>query len=90
MSAADDTAEVLRILTGKLEHYRGAFVKSAREYDAYRKMVDRILTETKCREMGHVDAESLIESLRQQFHEGLVMLTEPVPAGSVITTSATL
>jgi hypothetical protein len=61
MSAADDTAEVLRILT-----------------------------ETKCREMGHVDAESLIESLRQQFHEGLVMLTEPVPAGSVITTSATL
>lgn len=42
--------------------------------------IDDVLTEIKSREMGHVDAETLIEAIRQRMHEELTMLI-PLPEG---------
>ena len=42
--------------------------------------VEDTLTEFKCREMGHVDAETLSEQMRQRLREDLLALI-PLPEG---------
>lgn len=41
-----------------------------------RARMDETLTEFKSRELGHTDAESLIESIRQRLHEDLAMMVD--------------
>jgi len=48
-----------------------------------RATVDDTLTEFKGREMGHVEAESLIESIRARLHENLAMMCGVELQGSV-------
>ena len=39
-----------------------------------RVVVDDVLTEFRSREMGHVDAEVLIEDIRRRLHDDLLLL----------------
>ena len=48
-----------------------------------RACVESTLNEFKCAEMGHVDAETLIESIRQRLHENLAMMAGVELQGSV-------
>jgi hypothetical protein len=84
MSAADDTAELIRMLTVKAEHYRDAYLKQrvvARTSALIeaRHDFEKLIRELKAHHMDAVEC-ALLDTISQRYNESLNLLMPNEPA----------